>query len=141
MNKEAVYKKLQHIKDLLTDLERLLGHPLAKFLKNIDTIRSAERNFELMVETADDINAHLLTDKTGRTPDTYTQALLAMANAGILDRALSERLVVSVKIRNILVHEYDFEEDYEKFYHSAKACIPAYREYLRRVRSYVQKNL
>jgi len=33
-------------------------------------------------------------------------------------------------LSNILVHEYDFEEDYQKFYDSAKKFLPAYREYL-----------
>ena len=121
-------------------LEKLLANPFAVFREDAVMIMASERCFERVVEIAYDINAHLLTDKTGKTPDTYAQAFLAMANAGILESALAKKLVVSVKIRNILVHEYDFEEDYEKFYHSAKACIPSYGEYCRQIHAYVQKN-
>lgn len=138
MNKKVIHKKLQHIKSLLTDLERLLGRPYEEFRSNIDTVRSAERSFELMVETADDINAHILTEKTGKTPDSYQQAFLALRNIDVISDDTATILGDSAKIRNILVHEYDFEADYEKFYHSVKACIPAYQEYLRRIHKFIR---
>ncbi len=47
----------------------------------------------------------------------------------------------SLKLRNVLVHEYDFDEDYEKFYTSAKESIPAYKEYVRIMFKYVKENI
>ena len=35
--------------------------------------------------------------------------------------------------RNILVHEYDVEEDCKQFYESAKQILPAYREYVKAI--------
>ncbi len=35
----------------------------------------------------------------------------------------------TMSIRNILIHEYDFEEDYKKFYNSALNSISDYEEY------------
>ena len=59
--------------------------------------------------------------------DQITQVLNELER--LLRVPLAEFMRDLTKVRNILVHEYDFEDGYEKFYHAAGAAIPAYREY------------
>ena len=130
MSNELILKKIEQLKELLTELHRLLVLPVEEFVKDLNTIRAAERNFELIVETASDINTHILLERGHKTPDTYKQSFVELKKEGVLTGELTERLVSSAKLRNILVHEYDFEEDYERFYAAAHAAVPAYREYI-----------
>jgi len=62
-----------------------------------------------------------------------------LAAIGVLQSDLARKLVISAQVRNILVHVYDFEEDYERFYNSAKDFIPAYQEYARQVNVYISR--
>ena len=138
MSKEVIIKKLEQLKALIDELGRLLDQDWDAFRDDLVKLRAAERNFQLAVELASDINTTLLIDKTGKTPDTYRQSFSGIEKLGILSGELSEVLVNSAKLRNILVHEYDFEEDYEKFYNSAKGMIPSYREYIKVIHDYIK---
>jgi uncharacterized protein YutE (UPF0331/DUF86 family) len=139
MSRELILKKIEQLKELLAELERLLETPLSKFFNDLKTVRAAERNFELIVEVASDINTQMLLDSGRKTPDTYKQSFVELKKAGVLSDALAKQLVSSAKLRNILVHEYDFEEDYEKFYTSAKEVLPAYREYITAILMHLPK--
>ncbi len=130
MSRDLYYKKLEQILQLLRELEHLLRRPFEEY--SIDTIvpRAAERNFQLLVNLAIDVNLYLLADRTGATPDSYRQSFLDLERIGILDRALAERLARSARLRNILVHEYDFDADVAVFYRSARELLEPYRRYV-----------
>ncbi|MEK7609099.1 MAG: HepT-like ribonuclease domain-containing protein, partial [Patescibacteria group bacterium] len=82
----------------------------------------------------------ILVEQGEKTPDTYRQSFSDLAKAEVLESGLARKLAVSAQVRNILVHEYDFEEDYKKFYDSAKIFIPAYQEYIQQIIRYLNKN-
>lgn len=139
MSKELILKKIEQLKELLAELARLLETPLEQFAKDLKTIRAAERNFELIVEVASDINTQMLLDAGRRTPDSYKQSFAELKKEGVLSAELAKQLVASARLRNILVHEYDFEEDDERFYASAKTALPAYHDYIRAVLTHLPK--
>ena len=62
------------MKILLSELKELLDMSFADFKKSFRNIRSAERNFQLIVELASDINAHLIAEAGAETPDTYKES-------------------------------------------------------------------
>jgi uncharacterized protein YutE (UPF0331/DUF86 family) len=138
MSKEVLLKKLDQMQELVSELDELLAKPFDEFSSSFIYIRAAERNFQLIVDMASDINAHILVSRGKKTPDSYKQSFSDLGKINLLYRELIRKLVSTAKLRNILVHEYDFEEDYEKFYQSAKESIPAYREYLRMMFKYVK---
>ena len=136
---EIIAKKLEQIKELLSELARLLEVSFGDFQKDMVAIRASERNFQLIVDLASDINTQILVERGEKTPDTYKQSFNDVARIGILQNDLARKLAVSAQVRNILVHEYDFEEDYEKFYNSAKSFMPAYQEYAKQINLYISK--
>lgn len=95
--------------------------------------RAAERDFQLLVNLAVDVNLYLLAERLGKTPDSYRQSFLDLARAGILPRPLAERLALSARLRNVLVHEYDFDVDVEVFYRSALDFLGPYHEYVQAI--------
>jgi uncharacterized protein YutE (UPF0331/DUF86 family) len=136
MPSEIVTKKLEQIDTLLKELNGFTASSFEEFEKNIADLRASERVFQLIVDTASDINAELLLEKGHRAPDTYRQSFLFLAEAGIIGASLAQQLAESAITRNILVHEYDVDEDNEKFYNDAKKFLPIFREYLKAIVNY-----
>ena len=132
-----IEKKISQMKLLMERIDKLLAVSFDEFRGDSTRIAAAERNFQLLVDLASDVNAQILIEKYGRTPDTYRQTFTQLDQEKILSHELTEKLVRGVQIRNILVHEYDFEEDYEKFYCAAKEFLPAYQEYMQAIYRYI----
>jgi len=139
MTNELILKKLEQLLTLLGELEKLLEPSFVEFQKDIMRIRAAERDFQLIVDLASDINTQILLMRNKKTPDTYRQSFSDLAKEGVFSSVLSQKLSLSAGLRNIIVHEYDFEEDYEKFYVSAKEFIPIYGEYTKAIHDFVSK--
>lgn len=137
MSKEFLQKKIEQITTLLLELRSLLDRPFDSFQNDPVAVHAAERDFQLAIDLASDINGHILVEKGKPIPDSYHQSFTALAKTDIITGRLARHLVESAKLRNILVHEYDFEEDYKKFYDSAKNFLPAYHEYLEAIQKYI----
>lgn len=123
----------------MRQLTPLLDVSLKDFKANKITIAAAERNFQLLVDFVSHINSQIIFSYDASPPDTYVQSFLSMSKIGVISYELSKELTKSAKLHNILVHEYDFTEDDEKFYHSAKSLSPAYEEYARVIYAYIEK--
>lgn len=122
---------------LIADLEAILSCSFKEFADNKISVGASERYFQLLVDTASDINTHILAERGGSMPDTYKQSFYDLAHEKVIEYALAEKLAESAKVRNILVHEYDFEEDYLKFYNSAKEFLLPYRKYIKTIYKFV----
>lgn len=139
MAKEILEKKLNQLQVLLNELGELFKHPFIDFKKEVFMIRAAERNFQLIVDVASDMNGQILFERGNVSSDTYIQSFMAMSKIEFIPLNLAKKLVEGAKLRNILVHEYDFVESDEKFYHSAKSLLPAYEEYAKAIYAYIAK--
>ena len=111
MSADVLRKKLEQIAELLAELEPLLARPLDEFLRDRIVTRAAERDFQLLVNLAVDVNLVLIAERGGTTPDSYRESFLDLVPLGILERPLAETLGTSARLRNVLVHEYDLDTD------------------------------
>jgi len=137
MSAEIILKKLEQMSVLLSELKQILVLPFAEFKNKFTNIRTAERNFQLIVELASDINAHIIAENKAETPDTYRESFKRMVAIKILDTKLLPKYIKSSNLRNILVHEYDFDEDNMIFYKSAKEFLPLYEGYIHSIKNYL----
>lgn len=62
-----------------------------------------------------------------------------MATLKVLKEEHLKEFIKSSNLRNILIHEYDFDEDNFIFYTSAKGFIPLYGEYIESIKAYLSK--
>lgn len=130
---EVITKKLEQISRLLKELEQFLHGPFEDFEKNTAMLRASERDFQLIVDLATDINTQLLVDCGESTPESYRQSFLQLGRCDILESRLAKELSYSAGLRNILIHEYDIEEDHERFFDEAKRYLPLFDEYVRQI--------
>lgn len=66
----------------------------------------AERHAQLLAQGCADIALHILAGTGSAAPETYAEALSALAAAGVIAARLGARLAAAVRLRNILVHGY-----------------------------------
>lgn len=137
MSHDLILKKLEQMKKLLLELGELLELPFVEFREKFTNVRSAERSFQLVIEIASDINAHIIAEIGAETPDTYRDSFKRMASLKILKEESLPDFIKSSNLRNILIHEYDFDEDNYIFYKSAKGFIPLYHEYMNSIQTYI----
>jgi uncharacterized protein YutE (UPF0331/DUF86 family) len=124
---------------LIEELESFLGVSFLEFNRNREKTRAAERNFQLLVEQASDINAHIAAERSINTPENYWESFRAMERLEILDGKTARELMRSAKLRNILIHEYDFGQDNFILYKSVKKFIPIYKNYIKEIERYYEK--
>ena len=139
MSKDFILKKLEQIIKLIIELSELAVLPFSDFKGKFTNIRTAERNFQLVVDLASDINAHIVLEHGGSTPETYRDSFVKMTDLGVLDKKNLPSFIKSANLRNILVHEYDFDEDDFIFYKSLKEFLPIYQSYIKSIQEYISK--
>ena len=66
----------------------------------------AERHAQLLAQGCADIALHILAGTGSAAPETYAEALSALAAAGVIPARLGASLAAAVRLRNILVHGY-----------------------------------
>ncbi len=134
---DIILKKLEQMSVLLNELQQLLDIPFKDFKSTFKNIRSAERNFQLIIELASDINAQTIVDSGAQTPDTYKESFKRMVELKVLEEKSLPKFTKSSNLRNILIHEYDFDEDNFIFYTSAKEFLPLYEEYINSIKMHL----
>lgn len=112
------------------DIAVLADHPLALKEKMEIAVEMAKR-FHVSENMID------IVERGKNTSDSYRQSFSELAKEGVIKNPLAEKLATSAQFRNILVYEYDFEEDYRKFYDAASEFLPTYREYIEIVYKFV----
>jgi uncharacterized protein YutE (UPF0331/DUF86 family) len=65
-----------------------------------------ERNAQLAAQTCTDVALHIVAASGRASPETYADALRALADLGIVTAELADRLAGAARLRNILVHGY-----------------------------------
>ena len=79
MSKEFLQKKIEQIATLLYELRSLLDRPFDSFEEDSVTIHAAERDFQLVIDLASDINTHILVEAGKPIPDSYRQSFSDLA--------------------------------------------------------------
>jgi uncharacterized protein YutE (UPF0331/DUF86 family) len=132
MEKELVEAKLNQLLRILGETEGWLAIALADFSRDTKLIRACQRNLQLLVEYASDINGILILDGNQKVPGSYRESftvVFGMDAASTLSRADRDALLASVDWRNELIHEYEPEASNETFYATLKESLVAYRHY------------
>jgi uncharacterized protein YutE (UPF0331/DUF86 family) len=65
-----------------------------------------ERNVQVAAQACADIALHIVAASGSAAPETYSDALTALARAGIVEGEIAASLAGAVRLRNILVHDY-----------------------------------
>jgi uncharacterized protein YutE (UPF0331/DUF86 family) len=138
MDNQLLDAKLNQLIHILTETEGWLAVSSEAFSKETKLVRACQRNLQLLVEYASDINGILILELGKKAPGSYRESFTAifdMEFASTLSQADRAALLASVEWRNDLIHECEPEESNEAFYVKLKEFIAAYRTYARLIYS------
>jgi uncharacterized protein YutE (UPF0331/DUF86 family) len=133
-----VRRKLGHLVDALEGLRPLSRLSLDEYRARFYERKAAERLLQEAIETALDINAHLIAELAGTVPEESYQGFLRMVDVGVLTPDLARSLAPSAGLRNRLVHEYDAIDD-AKVLDAIGTLQHLYPRYVQAVEAYLTK--
>jgi len=121
------YKEFTHLTNELTN---------DVYLKDLVIRRAVEREIQLIVECATDIN-NMILKKLKRNPSRdYFNSFIDLAEAEVLDMDFALIIAPSTGLRNILVHEYQEIND-AIVYNSIQHVLEYYLQYIKRISEYL----
>ena len=137
---ELIHRKLSQIVEYLTALTPLQALPYTDYLQQPLTRYAAERLLQLLVDTAVDINAHLIVELTGTPPQDYYDSFVKAAQAGALSVVFALSIAQSTGLRHRLVHQYEAID--HAIVHSAIAeAITQYTEFCRHITTFLDRHV
>jgi len=139
LNADLVRRKLVSLQGYIKELKHLSGVSFEEYEADFTKRRAAERLIQLLVETASDINAHVVLEETGNPPTDYYTSFTKAADIGLITRELADKLAPSAGLRNRIVHEYEAIKD-EIVYRSMGQAIDQYIEFIQQVEAFLEKS-
>jgi len=139
VNRELVRRKLNKLIQYLQELESIKNYTLKEYLDNFFIKRTTERLLQMIVETATDINGHIIVDNGNPPPKDYYESFILLAQQGIIDKKFAEKLAPSAGLRNRLVHEYDDIND-KIVFKNVTTALNMYRKYIEIIEEYLETN-
>ncbi len=101
-------------------------------------LRNVERIFQLIVDTAIDINTHIIAESDFHVPDDYQSTFTILGEHKIIPMEFAMKIAPSVGLRNMIVHKYG-RVDIKKMVDDVKANIDQYEEYLSYINDFLEK--
>jgi uncharacterized protein YutE (UPF0331/DUF86 family) len=134
MDKQLLEAKLNQLLYILSETESWINAPAENFGQNKMLVRACQRNLQLLVEYASDINGLLVLELGNKTPGSYRESfseVFKMAFAADFSETDKTALIESVEWRNELIHEYEPKGSDEVFLNKLKQFLTAYKNYAR----------
>lgn len=120
VDRERVVQRLGFLGRMIAELERVRACGREAYPAHADARLATERRLQLAEQACIDIATHLLSELNVRMANEYAGLFPTLAEAGVLDRQLAERLAAAARQRNVLVHLYldvDDEKVWEALEH------------------------
>ncbi|WP_297523249.1 DUF86 domain-containing protein [Thermococcus sp.] len=105
IDRELVEGKLADIKGALEELRGITEKGVEAFLSENYLRYAAKYLLITAIEGAFSVCNHIAVRK-GRIPKSYSECFKQLADLGVIEKELGERLSEMTKFRNLLVHQY-----------------------------------
>lgn len=138
LDKELIEKKLLQLGETLQELLTFRKFTLKELKDSTALFWSVEHGLQLVIQQMIDIGSHLLVSQNLNNIDDYSDVGRKLGKHGMVSKELSDKLVLIIKFRNLLVHEYvkiETEQVFEilqKHLEDVKQFIEAIKNYLRK---------
>lgn len=135
---ELTKSKLSDLEGYFVELEPVLQEEARLIIENNLKLRTTERLFQLIVDTAVDINTHIISSSDFKVPDDYQSTFLVLAEHHILPMDFALKIAPSVGLRNLVVHKYG-RVDIKRMVGDIKNEIGQYREYVQHLYGFLKR--
>lgn len=137
MNRTLIAQKLAQIAACLLELKPVLQVDHSAFASTPAHFRLAERDVQLIVDSAVDINNHIMIEAGGTPPPTYYESFIALGRLKVIPAARARRLASTAGLRNRIVHQYE-NVDLRILHRSLESLVREYAAYARAIRAHAR---
>ena len=138
IDKKLIKNKLADIEGYYKELKSVLENSVPEIIRDHLKLRSAERLFQLIVDTSIDINTHIIAESDIIIPDDYQSTFIVLAENNILPMEFALKIAPSVGLRNKVVHKYG-KVDSKRMIGDVKNEIGDYLKYMKLINEYLKK--
>jgi len=132
IDKNLIVAKAGKVDEHLKRIKVKRSVKLEEFLGDLDRQESILFNLQMAVQNCIDIAAHVISDEELGVAGSTNEMFYMLQENGYLPLELTEKMVVAVGFRNLVVHEYG-RIDLTKVYQIAQKDIDNLEEYLRAI--------
>ncbi|ACS33488.1 type VII toxin-antitoxin system HepT family RNase toxin [Thermococcus gammatolerans] len=137
IDRELVERRLAEIKGALVELGEIVRAGKEEFLSNSLLRNAAKYLLITAIEGAFSVCNHISV-RMGRVPKSYADCFKTLAELGVVEKDLAERLARMARFRNVLVHRY-WRIDDELVFEIMKKDTRDLEEFVRAVGEYVKR--
>lgn len=105
-SRQTLARKLEYLRKQLDLLDGYRALPKAELLGAVEKRLAAERLLELSIQSVIDISRLLVALEDWRRARDERDALVLLAEWGVIEPELADQLLQAKGFRNVLVHEY-----------------------------------
>ncbi|RME19645.1 MAG: DUF86 domain-containing protein [Deltaproteobacteria bacterium] len=136
VDREVFDRRLEKVEHLLVQLRTLAEVDKSTFLKDEGLKAQCERWLHLVAEACIDLANHLIADRGWPAPGSYRESFSTLAERGVIDEELSERMERWASLRNVLVHMY-MDIDHEILFEILKNDLDQIEKFARQMAEFV----
>lgn len=136
IDKDLVKHKMSDVQGYLEELKPILKNDSKDIVEDKLKLRTLERLFQLIVDTAIDINTHIISESELQVPNDYQGTFRTLGENKILPMDFVLKIAPSVGLRNLIVHKYG-NVDLKRMIEDTKNEISDYEEYLKHVNTFL----
>lgn len=138
IEKRLIKRKLTKLKEYLKELRPFSEISLQDYVGDYKNKRTVERDIQLIVECACDINNHILVETQERPPQDYYSSFTDLSKFKVLPQNFASTLAETAGLRNRLVHEYEEIKD-KIVYENIRNVLRLYKKYMDHIIKYLEK--
>jgi uncharacterized protein YutE (UPF0331/DUF86 family) len=135
LDQNIITNKLVMISEYLTEIYPFLEYSNPEIKKDTSKLRNIERIFQLIVDTAIDVNSHIISEMNLEAPQEYRGTFIILGKNDILPYSFAEKISRSVGLRNNLIHQYE-KIDLDRALNDIKQNISDYVEYIKIIKKF-----
>ncbi len=130
MIQKDTIRKISILQDYLNTLIPYAAIPKEDLLNNFEKLATMERYFLLMADEAFDVNSALAYQLGNKIPESNKSTFYEIADLKIITREFAEKISLSAKTRNQLVHDYEKVQK-SVLVEEMKKFMELYKEYIK----------
>lgn len=134
---EVILRKLKTIKKYLDVLKTKENLTQKDYDDNLEQQIIVERSLHVLIESAVDINTHIVVSYQKSPPETYRDSFIDLGKAGVISTELARELAPAAGLRNRLVHDYE-DIDATVVRQSIALALRLLPKYSEQIRDYLQ---
>ena len=138
IDKELIKNKMADVQGYFKELHPILKEESRDIIENNLKLHTVERLFQLIVDTAIDINTHIIAESGFNIPDDYQSTFIVLGENKVLPMNFAVKIAPSVGLRNLIIHRYG-RVDFKRMIDDIENEISDYLEYLKFIDSFLKK--